>query len=175
PLDRVREIHISGGSWERSSIQPDKKIRRDTHDDAVPEAVFQLLEWTIPKCPNLKYVVMEQLGVGLQTEQNRASFREDFLRMKQIVRAATAVPQGQPNDFRPQFGALLNVPLEDLHLYEQQLKVSEILETASGSDDARRRLLASDLAGTDWKVEHWQPDMLETAVRIAQKWREGFK
>src|SRR5687767_7258149 len=37
PLHRVREIHISGGSWEDSHIIPGKKIRRDTHDDAVPE------------------------------------------------------------------------------------------------------------------------------------------
>ena len=54
PLDRVREIHISGGSWESSAINPEKKIRRDTHDESVPDEVFQLLNWTIEKCPKLK-------------------------------------------------------------------------------------------------------------------------
>jgi uncharacterized protein (UPF0276 family) len=43
PLHRVREIHISGGSWEDSNILPGKKIRRDTHDNPVPEKVFHLL------------------------------------------------------------------------------------------------------------------------------------
>ena len=40
PLDRVREIHISGGSWESVESRPGQKIRRDTHDDAVPQPVF---------------------------------------------------------------------------------------------------------------------------------------
>ncbi|MFB9862285.1 multinuclear nonheme iron-dependent oxidase [Rufibacter immobilis] len=32
PLERVREIHLSGGSWETSSVNPARQIRRDTHD-----------------------------------------------------------------------------------------------------------------------------------------------
>ena len=44
PLERVREIHISGGSWEDSTAQTDRKIRRDTHDNSVPVAVFDLLK-----------------------------------------------------------------------------------------------------------------------------------
>src|SRR6185295_16105907 len=71
PLHRVREIHISGGSWEDSHIIPGKKIRRDTHDDSVPEEVFGLLELSIHRCPNLKYVVLEQLSSGLDTLQKR--------------------------------------------------------------------------------------------------------
>ena len=67
PLNRVREIHISGGSWDDSLIEPTRKVRRDTHDDVVPAEVFDLLKLTIRYCPNLKYVVLEQLGNGLTT------------------------------------------------------------------------------------------------------------
>jgi hypothetical protein len=32
PLDRVREIHVSGGSWWTGAIDPSRPFRRDTHD-----------------------------------------------------------------------------------------------------------------------------------------------
>ncbi|HPI08469.1 MAG TPA: DUF692 family protein, partial [Saprospiraceae bacterium] len=74
PLDRVREIHISGGSWEDSPLLPGRQVRRDTHDDSVPDEVFQLLEYAIGICPNLKFVVLEQLGTGLKTDASRRQF-----------------------------------------------------------------------------------------------------
>ena len=52
PLERVRELHVSGGSWTDpdSPESPiygddiaDNSIRRDTHDDAVPEEIFAAL------------------------------------------------------------------------------------------------------------------------------------
>ena len=95
PLDRVREIHISGGSWDTSEIIPSKQIRRDTHDDAVPEEVFDFLKTALTKCINAKYVVMEQLGTGLETEESRMQFQSDFwkwteLCRKQIIRTVTS-------------------------------------------------------------------------------------
>jgi len=50
PLEMVREIHISGGSWEACEAVPARSIRRDTHDDGVPYEVFELLKKTIPQC-----------------------------------------------------------------------------------------------------------------------------
>lgn len=50
PLERVREIHISGGSWQDSHTEAGRVIRRDTHDNSVPEEVFGLLKATIPRC-----------------------------------------------------------------------------------------------------------------------------
>ena len=57
PLSRVREIHISGGSWEPANTNSKRKIRRDTHDNAVPKAIFDYLPELISRCPNLKYVM----------------------------------------------------------------------------------------------------------------------
>jgi uncharacterized protein (UPF0276 family) len=173
PLDRVREIHISGGSWEDSTLIPDKKIRRDTHDESVPDEVFQLLEQTIPKCPNLKFVVLEQLGVGLKTESSRAQFRHDFVRMEKMVKESRHGRISRlDNLFLPLQPLHLTSAVEDATLHEQQVQLSHILETAPSFEEAQRRLQSSSLANTDWKVEQWKPHMLETAVSIAQKWKK---
>jgi uncharacterized protein (UPF0276 family) len=173
PLDCVREIHISGGSWEDSSMLPGKKVRRDTHDEAVPAEVFRLLALTMPKCPNLKFVVLEQLGTGLSSESSKAHFRRDFQTMASLVQQhrSSYTPQRQVNYFRPaQLSALGSAP-EDSQLHEQQMQLSDILESAATFEEAHRLLHASSLANSDWKIEAWEPHMLETAVRIAQKWK----
>jgi uncharacterized protein (UPF0276 family) len=174
PLERVREIHISGGSWEDSLIQPGKRIRRDTHDDAVPEEVFHLLQLAIPICPNLKYVVLEQLGTGLKTSGSRALFYEDFARMEQIVFAYnTKETTSLQNTFLPAALNVSAVAAEDPLLHQQQMVLSEILESAESCTAAVSRLKESILAGTAWRTEQWDPSMLETAIRIAQKWKRN--
>jgi uncharacterized protein (UPF0276 family) len=54
PLDKVREVHISGGSWEPVKSDPGRQIRRDTHDDAVPAEVFLLLDKALDHCPPMQ-------------------------------------------------------------------------------------------------------------------------
>lgn len=175
PLERVREIHISGGSWEDSSIEPGKKIRRDTHDAAVPKAVFELLEKTIPQCPNLKFVVLEQIGVGLDSVEKQEAFRADFHQMDHIVQRANAkLSRSKLKEFLPLQTFDLKAPVEDLALYEQQMQLSTILETAPNFQEAQRELLASSLANSAWAIESWEPSMLETVLKIAQKWKAGF-
>ena len=173
PLDCVREIHISGGSWEKSGVRPGRKVRRDTHDDAVPAEVFRLLALTMPKCPNLKFVVLEQLGSGLRSESSKARFRRDFQQMSDLVQQhrASFVPRLPVNSFRPAPLPALGAAPEDNQLHEQQIQLSDILESAATFEEAHRRLHASSLANSDWKIEAWEPHMLETAVRIAQKWK----
>lgn len=173
PLDRVREIHISGGSWEAAARAPARKVRRDTHDAAVPKEVFQLLAQTLPRCLNLKYVVLEQLGNGIKTESSRAQFRADFQKMEVMVEQHRRSRPGSSGQlFHPRLAPEAGPPVEDERLYEQQQQLSQILETASSLEEAQQRLQASSLANTDWKMEHWQPYMLETAMQIAQKWKQ---
>ncbi len=175
PLHRVREIHISGGSWQDSLMAPGEKIRRDTHDDAVPNEVFDLLEHSLRKCPNLKYVVLEQLGTGLYTEESRSRFQQDFLQMEQIIRHNEQRLPATGNSFLPPGQLFLEArPLENERLYAQQLQLSNILETAGSYDAAQKMLHTSDLAQSEWEVEKWDPRMLETALAIAQKWKHGF-
>ena len=176
PLERVREIHISGGSWEDSTVQTDRKVRRDTHDDSVPVAVFDLLKRALSLCPNLKYVVMEQLGNGLETAENRRLFQEDFFKMDVMIEKHNDLGLSNAlNTFLPfQFTPLSKKPIQDAFLAKQQRQLSNILETATDYADAQRQLAVSNLANTDWDIENWQPYMLETAIQIAQKWRLGF-
>jgi hypothetical protein len=173
PLDKVREIHISGGSWEDSDTDAERKIRRDTHDDAVPEEVFQLLEMTIARCLNLKYVVMEQLGTGLKTEISRKFFYTDFLKMENIVHKENQTRSFNPvNSFLPLSPLHTGNIIEDESLYDQQLQLSSILETSGSYEDAIYSLSQSSLAYSDWKIENWEPYMIETAMKIAQKWKK---
>lgn len=173
PLDRVREIHISGGSWDDALAEPGRKVRRDTHDDAVPPEVFHLLRNTIDRCPNLKYVVLEQLGNGLAGDQSRKAFYNDFLEMEQIVRQKNSLDLSHPihSFFPPSFLEPGQI-VEDEMLYRQQLELSSILETAASYEEAMHRLNKSSLVCSDWQVENWAPYMIETAVKIAQKWKK---
>lgn len=175
PLNRVREIHISGGSWDHSEVEEGRRIRRDTHDDAVPAAVFQLLEMTITRCPHLQYVVLEQLGTGLLTPESKQQFYQDFGRMESIVSEKNLSRSPHPTySFLPHTPLTKGVVTEDLFLYRQQQELSAILESARSYEDARRLLDQSSLALSEWKIENWDPAMVETAIKIAQKWKKGW-
>lgn len=171
PLDRVREIHISGGSWE-DSLFSNRKVRRDTHDSAVPKEVFDLLKLAIEKCPNLKYVVLEQLGTGLKSDNSKTAYYQDFLKMESIVKKENK--KRLPftiHSFLPVNPIYPGVVLEDEQLYLQQLQLSSILDSALSYQDAAEQLAASTLANSEWKIEGWEPHMLDTAIKIAQKWK----
>jgi uncharacterized protein (UPF0276 family) len=173
PLHRVREIHISGGSWDEPLAGSVRKVRRDTHDDAVPEDVFRLLEQAIHQCPHLKYVVMEQLGNALSAEEGRHLFRSDFLRMKDIVSEMGECRSIPPRQFLPKSFSLAGKAIEDEELYQQQRELATILESSSDYEEAMTALSSSSLAASEWQIEKWTPHMLETAVKIARKWQKG--
>src|ERR1700730_7190483 len=68
-LERVLEIHVAGGSWLDG-------FWMDAHDGRVPERVWELLEYTLPRCPNVAGVVFEilepyalRLGIEAITEE----------------------------------------------------------------------------------------------------------
>lgn len=173
PLDKVREIHISGGSWDDSLTEPGRRVRRDTHDDAVPKEVFHLLEITIEHCPNLKYVVLEQLGNGLTTDESKKNFYADFLKMETIVKEKNSIGLFHPvNPFLPLSSLSPGEIIEDEILYHQQLELSFILESSASYKEAIYSLNESSLAHSAWKIEDWKPYMIETAIKIAQKWKK---
>jgi hypothetical protein len=87
PLDLVREIHLSGGSWSSSSVDDGEPIRRDTHDDQVPERLFSDLEWILGQCPKIEVVILERLGNTL-SERSAERFRADYLCIKEVVNRA---------------------------------------------------------------------------------------
>ncbi len=172
PLDRVREIHISGGSWEISTTLPQKQVRRDTHDDQVPQEVFELLKKTIHRCPNLKFVVMEQIGTGLKTPESKIQFQLDFQTMSHIIQESNH-QNTSTNTFIPPAPATppFKFPLEDNDLHADQMELSRILETAADTPTLFHEIQNSRLANSAWNTENWSPFMIETAMHIAQKWK----
>ena len=66
PLDRVVEVHVSGGAWTDPAWHPGPRIRLDSHDNAVPEPVFDLLERWLPHLPSLRQVTLERMEGTLE-------------------------------------------------------------------------------------------------------------
>lgn len=85
PLARVRELHVSGGTWSHPGGQP---FRRDTHNGPVPDEVFALLAPALERCPNVQAVVYEWMGGTLPSEEHQTQFRNDFRKVKALVREA---------------------------------------------------------------------------------------
>lgn len=54
PLEHVVEVHVAGGDEAEGFLL-------DSHSGAVPEPVWALLEWLMPRAPNLAGVVFEVL------------------------------------------------------------------------------------------------------------------
>ncbi len=54
-LEHVGEIHVAGG------MELDG-FYLDAHCDTIPDAVWSLLEWTLPRCPNIGGVTFELFG-----------------------------------------------------------------------------------------------------------------
>lgn len=78
PLHRVRELHLSGGSWSAS-------LRRDTHDGPVPPELFEWLPQVLAQCPYVEAIILERLGGTFSGAEE--SFRDDFRRLREVVRA----------------------------------------------------------------------------------------
>ncbi len=172
PLHRVREIHLSGGSWEVQHNAPGGRVRRDTHDDRVPDAVYALLAYAIPRCPRLKYVVLEQLSPALRTEEAIMGYREDFKRLSTML---PFLPEGADQDTTSipyaSSSTQLGLPHIESELAAQQEELSCILEDSESLSQVTESLANSRLAASAWQIETWSPHMLETAWKIARKWK----
>jgi uncharacterized protein len=55
PLNRVIEIHLAGGQWFDGWYH-------DLHNNRVPEPVWELLDWVLPRAENLRAVCLEVQG-----------------------------------------------------------------------------------------------------------------
>jgi uncharacterized protein (UPF0276 family) len=88
PLHRVRELHVAGGSWSvpRTGLNV-APVRRDTHDGAVPEELFDWLPTVLARCPNVEAVILERMG-GTLTPDDDEPFRSDYRRLREVVHAS---------------------------------------------------------------------------------------
>ena len=61
----VEEVHVSGGAWSDPAWfaqgEPVSPRRLDSHDESVPEPVWDLLESVLQRCPRLRGVTFERM------------------------------------------------------------------------------------------------------------------
>lgn len=167
PLERVREIHLSGGSW-GGAAHTDRRLRRDTHDDAIPQEVLSALPFAIAACPNLDLVIVERLGDTLRGEPDERRFREELLRVQALVREAAAarIVPAWP------FGASAEIssfqaPAPELLL--QQQAILRTLAHAGSAAEAKMQLL-QEPSLTGWRIDAWDPALIDTAMQLGRKW-----
>lgn len=73
-LDRVLELHIAGGMEVEGMYV-------DAHSGPSPEPVWELLDWVLPRCPNLGGVTFELFGSWFEpTGENRLLAELDRMR-----------------------------------------------------------------------------------------------
>jgi uncharacterized protein len=86
-LDRVIEIHLSGGSDSQPDWLPSRRtLRLDSHDAAVPEPVWQLFEFVAPRCRNLRMATLERME-GTVGPDDVAPVRGELRRLREVLHA----------------------------------------------------------------------------------------
>jgi len=76
PLSRVLEIHVAGGSWREG-------FWMDAHDGRVPERVWEMLAYTLPRAANVAGVVFEMLDEHA-LRLNPAVIEDELRRAREI-------------------------------------------------------------------------------------------
>lgn len=85
-LDRVIEIHLSGGAdSDPAWLASGRTMRLDAHDSAVPEPVWKLFEQVAPRCPRLRAVTLERMEGTVQAS-DVAGIRDELRRARRTVR-----------------------------------------------------------------------------------------
>lgn len=163
PLHKVKEIHLSGGSWQES-VYGKNPVRRDTHDDTIPEKVLSVLPSVLSQCENLEYIIIERLGNTIDTEDKRKSFLNDFETVRRLI-DLSAGSGIENNNFWTKKDVLLSEnPLEDLLLHEEQTLLTKLLFDNAGPE------LIKDQKFHYFKTKNWDPEMILTAQNIIKKW-----
>ena len=82
---RVVEIHVSGGSESDATWLASRRVfRLDSHDGAVPEDVWRALDAVLPRCPNLRGVVLER-NDGTLDDSNVGAFEDEVRRLRSAL------------------------------------------------------------------------------------------
>jgi uncharacterized protein (UPF0276 family) len=158
PLHLVKEIHVSGGSW--SNVKGEK-VRRDTHDNPVPDEVWISLQYALKKCPNLEYIILEQLNGSLGTEKAQVEFRADFMKIRELVQTYGTESNGGNwgNSSLPG-----PVPLNDNALFDAQQELKQIFSGSLSLEEVKNRLAHI------YPDRKWESKMLETGLLLADRW-----
>lgn len=161
PLEKVKEIHLSGGSWQESAYGK-KPVRRDTHDDRIPGKIVEILPKVLSQCQNLEYVIIERLGHTLNVESEKQAFFADFNRVKDMIEMSDDLP-GDRKVWNKKKGEY-SKPVEDLLLHEEQTKLTRLLFDEESTGSVKNQTFHY------FKPENWDEEMIMTAQQIIKKW-----
>lgn len=161
PLEKVKEIHLSGGSWQESAYGR-KPVRRDTHDERIPDKIVEILPEVLSQCPNLEYVIIERLGHTLNVESEKQAFFADFNRVKEMIERSDDLP-GDRKVWNKKKG-VYSKPVEDLMLYDEQTRLTKLLFDGESVGSVKNQKFHY------FKPENWDEEMIMTAQQIIKKW-----
>ncbi len=160
PLGKVKEIHVSGGSWQNSIYNLDKKIRRDTHDGNIPKEIFDCLPNILVKCKHTEFIIMERLGNSFKNESDFVDFQSDFKNIKNIVNS-TDFENSKKTWGKTSF--LNHLPVNNNKLYNEQKKIADCLLNNKVGEIKSLNLQY-------WDTKSWDNEMINTAIEISKKW-----
>jgi uncharacterized protein len=86
-LEHVGEIHVAGG------MELDG-FWLDAHSDGLPPPVWELLDWVLPRCPNVGGVVFELFGSWVSSV-GEARVRAELRGLQRLWRRHQGVPVGR--------------------------------------------------------------------------------
>jgi uncharacterized protein (UPF0276 family) len=163
PLQSVKEIHLSGGSWQQSIYATSlDNVRRDTHDDTIPIEVFDVLPYVLQKCTNVEYVIIERLGNTFTCAADYTNYSTDYEKAKTIINHTHFTKEIK------KWGNKLIPPaiaLNDIELYNEQQNISTALYNATNPEELIRELHLNN-----WDTTTWNPEMIHTAMLLVKKW-----
>lgn len=89
PLERVIEIHLSGGVDSDPRWLPGGATRRlDSHDDLVPEEVWALYELALERCSNLRAVTLERMESTVADAEQARAVEQELVRARRMLELA---------------------------------------------------------------------------------------
>jgi len=161
-LSRVIEIHLSGGRHsEPRWLTSRRSLRVDSHDDDVPEPVWQLFEQVLPRCPALAAVIVERME-GTLGPGDELTLADELRRARSMLHQLHR-PGAAPSRPGP-------TPALDPHLLTRQLEHERALAAVLRAADPVAALaqapasLQTALAGVD-------PDGLRLAALFITRLR----
>jgi len=169
PLERVREIHLSGGSWARAlGVGDSRPVRLDSHDGPLLPPVLSLLRRALGLCPRCEVVIVERRSETLESEDARAEWRADYRAVVGLVAEATTTPinPGYVSATAPPPDLLDE---EELARYQRELVSALVGESDSGAIMSRLR---QGVAGTRLLpyLDTFDPRMVELLAVLASRW-----
>ena len=99
-LSTAIQIHLSGGSTtDPSWWKGQRPFRIDSHDGRIPDAVWNLFEEVLPRCPNLRGVLIERLNGSIEPD-DAGDLGDEMQRARHLIESRRLNPRSTPPDRR---------------------------------------------------------------------------